>query len=134
MRPKKNLQEIVDFLKDPKKFTRLGGTNSQRRALGGGARELAKPCWPGPLPEKQVCPFSASADLILWKCLWAWAQRGSAICLNRARKMRLALFSSMKLMPWAGTGAPVWAAAMMNGNRRSTSCWWKWMVLNPTKG
>ena len=38
-RPRQELVEIVDFLKDPKKYTRLGGDGAQGRAAGRRARD-----------------------------------------------------------------------------------------------
>jgi cell division protease FtsH len=45
-----------------------------------------------------------------------------AICSNRPRKTRRALFSSMKLMRWGVIAARVLAAVMTSANKHSTSC------------
>ena len=45
------LVEIVDFLRDPQKYTRLGGTASVRLAL-------ARPFWHAPSPERRACHSS----------------------------------------------------------------------------
>jgi len=53
---KDELQEIIEFLRDPRKFTRLGG-RIPKGVLLVGAPGQAKPFWPGPSQEKPVCLF-----------------------------------------------------------------------------
>ena len=54
---KQEVQEIVEFLKNPHKFTDLGG-KIPKGALLIGPRERVKRCWQKPLQAKPVCPFS----------------------------------------------------------------------------
>ena len=56
------LEEIVEFLKDPQKFQRLGG-KIPKGALLVGPQALVKPWSPAPLREKPACPFSPSPAL-----------------------------------------------------------------------
>ena len=51
------LVEIVDFLKNPPKYTRLGGT-APKGVLLVGRRVRARPCWRGRSREKQGCRSS----------------------------------------------------------------------------
>ena len=66
---KEEVQEIIDFLKNPKRFEEIGGRIPKGCLMVG--RELVKPCWQKRLLGKPMCHFSASAVLISWKCLWA---------------------------------------------------------------
>ena len=93
---KEELQEIVDFLRDPNKFSRLGGQIPKGALLIGPPGTGKKPCWHGLSRAKQVCRFSPFQALTSWKCLSAWVPVASAICLNRPRKTRPASFLLMK--------------------------------------
>ena len=54
---KTELAEIVDFLKDPDKYRRLGRAPAARRPAHRPAREPARPCWRGPSPARRQVPF-----------------------------------------------------------------------------
>ena len=113
---KEELQEIIDFLKEPQKFQKLGGRIPRGVLLLG-----------PPVPEKhfsraqsQARPMfrsSRSADRILWKCSSVSGLPASAICSNRERRTRPASSLLMKSMQSADIVVPVWAAAMMNANK-----------------
>ena len=67
---KEELVEIIEFLKDPKRFSRLGG-KIPRGVLLVGSRVREKPCLPVLFQGKRKCPSSASAVRTLWRCLSA---------------------------------------------------------------
>jgi cell division protease FtsH len=68
---KEEVAEIVEFLKDPKKFQRIGGR----------------------VPARRTCRFSAFRDRTSWRCSWVWARRGCATCSSRGARTRRASFS-----------------------------------------
>jgi cell division protease FtsH len=111
---KEELQEIIEFLREPQKFQKLGGRIPKGVLLvgppGTGKTLLAR--------AKRMCRFSRFRVPTSWKCLSAWVPAACAICLNRARRMRLASSSSTKSTPWAAIVARAWAADTMNGSRR----------------
>ena len=71
---KEEVAEIIDFLKDPKRFRKIGGTIPKGVLMvgppGTGKTLLAKA-----VAGKLRFLFLVSADLILWKCLWESAAR-----------------------------------------------------------
>jgi preprotein translocase subunit YajC len=105
---KDELEEIISFLKDPKRFTRLGG-----RIRPAPARR----CWPAPWPARRGCPSSPSRARISWRCSWGWAPAGCATSSSRARRTPPASSSSTRSTRWAATAAPAWAAATTSASR-----------------
>jgi len=114
---KEELQEVVEFLKDPKQFQKLGG-KMPKGVLLSGSPGTGRPCSRRLLQERRMFPFSRSAAPTLLRCLSALALRVCGICLNRERKMHPALFSSTKLMPLAAAVSAGSAEVTMNANRR----------------
>jgi ATP-dependent Zn protease len=86
-RPRKKLSEIVEFLKDPKKFQRLGGRIPKGVLMigppGTGKTLLAKA-----IAGEADVPSSASAAPTSWKCSSASAPAACATCSSRARRTR----------------------------------------------
>ncbi len=77
---KEEVGELVDFLRDPSKFTKLGG-KIPRGVLMWARRVPARRCWPRPLPAKPRCRSSRSPVRTSWKC-------SSASAPARARHVR----------------------------------------------
>lgn len=113
---KEELSEVVDFLSNPRKFTRLGGRIPKGVLLvgppGTGKTLLARA-----VAGEAACPSSPFPVPTLWKCSWVWALRVSVTCLCRARKTLLALSLSTKSTPWAVSVALASAGGMTNANR-----------------
>ena len=100
---KEDLQEIVEFLRDPQKFQRLGGRIPRGVLLVGP---------PG-----------------TGKTLTARAVAGEA----NVPFFTISGSSSTKSMRWVVIAAPVLAAAMTSASRRSTNCSSRWTALSPTR-
>ena len=64
---KEELEEIIDFLKDPQRFQRLGG-KFPRVCFLWAPPVPGKPSLPGPSQVRQTCRFSLSAVPILLRC------------------------------------------------------------------
>ena len=82
---KEELEEIVDFLRAPKKYTRLGAV-FQRVFFSWDLREPVRHFWQRRLPVRQACRSLVFPVRILWRCLLASALRVSVICLREAKK------------------------------------------------
>ena len=65
---KEEMEEIVDFLKDPKKFNDLGARIPKGVLLVGPPVQV-KPCWLAPLQVKRVSPSFQFPALTLLRCL-----------------------------------------------------------------
>ena len=55
-KPRRNSRRVIEFLRDPKKFTRLGGQHPQRGAPGGRSGHRKDPAGPGHC-RRGGCPF-----------------------------------------------------------------------------
>jgi cell division protease FtsH len=99
---REELQEIVEFLKDPSKFARLGGQIPKGALLVGP-------------PGSRSSPFPVP---ISWKCSSALAPAACATCSSRQRKMRPASSSLTKSMRSDAIVALALAMAMTSASRR----------------
>ena len=66
---KEDLQELVEFLKEPEKFLKVGARIPKGVLLVGNLPEQVKRCLPRRWPVRRAFRFSVFPDLILWKCL-----------------------------------------------------------------
>jgi ATP-dependent Zn protease len=131
-KPRQELEEIVEFLKDPQKFQRLGGKIPKGALLVGSpgtGKTLVARAVAG---EANVPFFTISGSDFVEMFVGVGASRVRDM-FEQARKTRRALFSSTRSMLSGVTGARALAAATMSANRRSTSCWSRWTDLNRMK-
>ena len=85
---KEELQEIVDFLRDPNKFSRLGGANPQRGVADWPPRDGQNPAGTGLSRVRQVCRSSPFQALTSWKCLLVWGASRVRDMFEQAKKKR----------------------------------------------
>ena len=115
---KGELQEIVEFLKDPQKFQRLGGKIPKGVLLvgppGTGKTLLARAI----AGEANVPFFTISGSDFVEMFVGVGASRACATCSSRARRTRPASSSSTKSTRSAGIAAPASAAATTSASRR----------------
>jgi ATP-dependent Zn protease len=117
---KEEVQEIVDYLKDPQKFTRIGAQIPKGVLLvgppGTGKTLLARA-----IAGRPTCPSSRSLGQTSWRCSSGSARPGCAICSEglkkRARASAGSLSSLTRLMPWGASAARGSAAATTSANR-----------------
>src|SRR4029450_1967417 len=116
---KEELQEIIEFLREPAKFQKLGGRIPKGVLLigspGTGKTLLARAI----AGEASVPFFSISGSDCVEMFVGVGAQAAFATCLNKVRRTPPALSSLMKSTPWDGTAALVWAAATTSASRHS---------------
>src|SRR5262249_19426129 len=91
---KAELVEIVDFLKNPRKYQRLGGRMLQAALLAWAPRARARPCSPARWPARRTCRSSPSPAPSSSRCSSGWAPRACATCSSRPRTRRPASSSS----------------------------------------
>ena len=114
---KEELQEIVEFLKDPEEVHQARRAHPQGGAPHGRRRAPARRCWPRPSRARRACPSSPSPAPTSWRCSWASARAACATSSSRARRTPPASSSSTRSTRWAATGAPAWAAATTSASR-----------------
>ncbi|MEJ7608388.1 MAG: ATP-dependent metallopeptidase FtsH/Yme1/Tma family protein [Bryobacteraceae bacterium] len=117
---KEELQEIIEFLKEPQKFQKLGGRIPKGVLLigppGTGKTLLARAI----AGEANVPFFSISGSDFVEMFVGVGASRVRDL-FEQGKKMPPASSSSTKSTRWAAIAALASAADTMNGNRRSIS-------------
>jgi cell division protease FtsH len=130
---KAELEEIIDFLRDPQKFTKLGG-RIPKGVLLAGSPGTGKTLLARAIAGEAGCRFSPSPVLTLLRCSSASELPGCAICSARVRKMPRVSYLSTRLMRLAGIAVLVSAAVTTSASRLLISCWWRWMGLKGNDG
>jgi hypothetical protein len=69
---KEELQEVVEFLREPQKFISLGARIPKGCFAGRNLPEEERLFWQKPFPEKPAYHFSRFPAQNLWKCSWVW--------------------------------------------------------------
>ena len=114
---KEDLQEIVEFLRDPQKFQRLGG-RIPRGVLLVGPPGTGKTLIARAIAGEANVPFFTFRAPTSSKCSSASARAACATCSNRPRRTRPASSSSTKSTRSGAIAAPASAAATTSASRR----------------
>jgi ATP-dependent Zn protease len=129
---KQDLQEIVEFLRDPQKFQRLGG-RIPRGVLLVGPPGTGKTLIARAVAGEANVPFFTISGSDFVEMFVGVGASACATCSSRRRRTRPASSSSTKSTRSAVIAAPASAAAMTSASRRSTSCWSRWTASRRTK-
>ena len=130
---KQDLQEIVEFLRDPGKFQRLGGRIPRGVLLvgppGTGKTLIARAV----AGEANVPFFTISGSDFVEMFVGV----GASPCPRHVRagqeERALHHLHRRNRRGRPSSRRRSWAAAMTSANRRSTSCWSRWTALKPMK-
>ena len=130
---KDDLKEIVDFLRDPQKFQRLGGRIPKGVLLvgpPGTGKTLAGARHRG----RSQCALLHHFGFGLCRDVRGRRRQPRARHVRAGQEeQRPASSSSTKSTRSAAIAAPAWAAAMTSASRPSTSCWSRWTASKPMK-
>ena len=113
---KQDLQEIVEFLRDPGKFQRLGG-KIPRGVLLVGPPGTGKTLIARAVAGEANVPFFTISGSDFVEMFVGVGARACATCSSRPRRTRPASSSSTKSTPSAAIAAPASAAAMTSASR-----------------
>jgi hypothetical protein len=117
---KQDFMELVEFLKKPERFTAVGARTPKGVLLvgppGTGKTLLAKA-----IAGEAVFRFFPFQVRSLLRCLLVLVPLESGISSRRPKRMLLALYLWMKLMPWEGKEELELAAETMKESRPLTS-------------
>ena len=129
---KEEVKEIIDFLKDPRRFQRLGG-RIPKGALLVGAPGCGKTLLARAIAGEAEVPFySISGSDFVEMFVGVGASRVRDL-FKQAKDNSPASSSWMRSTPSAaGAAAASRAAATMSASRRSTRSWSRWMASTPT--
>ena len=130
---KEELQEVVDFLKNPKKYADLGAKIPRGILLvgapGTGKTLLAKAV----AGEAGVPFFSISGSDFVEMFVGVGASRVRDLFETAKKNAPCIVFIDEIDAVGRHRGAG-WAAAMTSASRRSTSCWSRWTASDPNEG
>jgi len=129
---KEEVMEVVDFLKNPKKYTSLGGKIPKGVLLvgppGTGKTLLAKAV----AGEAGVPFFSISGSDFVEMFVGVGASRVRDL-FKQAREKAPCIVFIDEIDAIGHGAATISRGAMTSAKIPSTSCWWRWMALAPTK-
>ena len=130
---KQELEEIVEFLRDPQKFQRLGGKIPKGVLLvgppGTGKTLLARAI----AGEANVPFFTISGSDFVEMFVGVGASRVRDMFEQGKKKRALHHFHRRDRRGRPSTAVRASAAATTSASRRSTSCWSRWTASNPTR-
>ena len=129
---KEDLQEIVEFLRDPQKFQKLGG-RIPRGVLLVGPPGTGKTLTARAVAGEANVPFFTISGSDFVEMFVGVGAAACATCSSRPRRTRPASSSSTKSTRSGAIAALGSAAATTSANRRSTSCWSRWTASSRTK-
>ena len=130
---KEELQEIVEFLKDPAKFVKLGGKIPKGVLLmgppGTGKTLLARAI----SGEAKVQFFSISGSDFVEMFVGVGASPGARPVRAGQEERPLHHLHRRDRRRGPAPRRRAWAAATTSASRPSTSCWWRWTASKATK-